>query len=151
MHNRFKGNLSWASTQSLPCQLGPPLPRLPPNCISHAVLTSPLERSTCPNQWNLLSQNEVKALMLELCQELAWPYCGHIPRLDTADLSDHGPVIALQALQGLILVNGQVHWHGAPHSRAVHMATGLVREFVGCDNMDWVNIFLKCFPKLLRH
>ena len=24
--------------------------------------------------------------------------------------------------------------HGAPHARAVHMATGLVREVAGCEN-----------------
>ena len=56
--------------------------------------------------------------------------------LDTAYLSDHGPIIALQVLQVGI---GQ--WpsftgmeHGAPHTRAVYMATGLVREVVGCEN-----------------
>ena len=46
-----------------------------------------------------------------------------------ADLSDHGPIIALQALQVRL---GQ--WpsftgieHGAPHSRAVYIATCPVR------------------------
>ena len=50
--------------------------------------------------------------------------------LDIADMSDHGPIIALQALQVRL---GQ--WpsltgmeHGAPHTRAVYMAMGLVRE-----------------------
>ena len=32
-----------------------PAPRLPLICIAHAVLTAPLERSTCPNQQSLLS------------------------------------------------------------------------------------------------
>ena len=57
-------------------------------------------------------------------------------RLDTADLSDHGPIIALQALQVLL---GQ--WssftgieHGAPHARAVYISTCLVREVAGCEN-----------------
>ena len=35
--------------------LGLPAPHLPSICISHAVLTAPLERSTCPNQRSLLS------------------------------------------------------------------------------------------------
>ena len=35
--------------------LGLPAPSLPSTCISHAVLTAPLERSTCPNQGSLLS------------------------------------------------------------------------------------------------
>ena len=55
---------------------------------------------------------------------------------DTADLSDHGPVIALQPLQVRL---GQ--WprftgmeHGAPHTRAVYMATDLVREVLGCES-----------------
>ena len=49
--------------------------------------------------------------------------------LDTVDLFDHGPVIALQVPLG--------HWpsftgmkHGAPYIRAVYMATGLV----SCEN-----------------
>ena len=35
--------------------LGLTAPRLPSICISHAVLTALLERSTCPNQRSLLS------------------------------------------------------------------------------------------------
>ena len=53
--------------------------------------------------------------------------------LDTADLSYHGPIIALQV--------GLGQWpsftgmeHGVPHARAVYMATGLVREVAGCEN-----------------
>ena len=40
-----------------------------------------------------LSQNEVEVLKLKLCQQLTWPYCGHI-------LSDHGPIIALHVCLG---------------------------------------------------
>ena len=32
-----------------------PGPRFPSTCMSKAVLTAPLERSTCPYQWSLLS------------------------------------------------------------------------------------------------
>ena len=35
--------------------LGLPGPRFPLTCMSKAVLTAPLERSTCPYQWSLLS------------------------------------------------------------------------------------------------
>ena len=57
--------LSWGSTfvhsrQSFSnsffhVSLGLPVPCLPSICISHAVLTAPLERSTCLNQRSLLS------------------------------------------------------------------------------------------------
>ena len=53
-----------------------------------------------------------------------------------ADMSDYCPIISLQALQVCL---GQ--WpsftgmkHGAPHARAVYMATGLVREVARCEN-----------------
>ena len=52
---------------------------------------------------------------------------------DTADLSDHGPFIGLQVRLG--------QWsgftgmeHGAPHTRAVYMGNGFVREVAGCEN-----------------
>ena len=55
---------------------------------------------------------------------------------ETAYLSDHGPVIALQALQVRLSQwpSFTVMEHGAPHARAVYMATGLVREVAGCEN-----------------
>ena len=62
--------------------LGLPGPYLPSTCISHAVLTAPLEHSTCPNQGSHLSLSKPQAQ--------ACPYCGHILWFDTADLSDHG-------------------------------------------------------------
>ena len=50
---------SFHSLQSLcqlfPCHLGPPGPRFPSTCTSKAVLTAPMERSTCPYHWSLLS------------------------------------------------------------------------------------------------
>ena len=83
-----------------------------------------------------LFQNEFEVLKLKFCQKLDLPYHGQILWLDTADLSDHGPIIALQALQVRL---GQ--WpsftameHGALHTRAVYMTTGLVREVAGCEN-----------------
>ena len=41
--------------QLTPCHLGPPRPRTPSSCMSKAVLTAPLEPSTCPYQRSLLS------------------------------------------------------------------------------------------------
>ena len=112
-------------------RLGPLPPSLPAICISHAVLTAPLECSMCPNQRILLFKMRSRyssssfasssldltvatssSLILQICLIMA--------------LSDHGPVIALQVRLG--------QWpsftgmeHGAPHSRAVYMAKGLVR------------------------
>ena len=49
--------LAWASIAPSPPipPPPPPPPRLPSICISHAVLTAPLERYICPNQRSLLS------------------------------------------------------------------------------------------------
>ena len=48
---------------------------------------------------------------------------------------DHVPIIAFQALQVRLgkwpSFTGMEH--GAPHTRAVYMATGLVREVAGCE------------------
>ena len=47
-----------ASTLSNPCFhviLGLPGPRFPSTCMSKAILSAPLERSTCPYHWSLLS------------------------------------------------------------------------------------------------
>ena len=57
-----------------------------------------------------------------------------IKQISTVNLSNHGPVIVLQALQVHL---GQ--WpsftgmeHGTPQARVVHM--GFVREVAGCEN-----------------
>ena len=41
--------------QLFPCHLGPPRPTISINCMSKAVLTAPLERSTCPYHRSRLS------------------------------------------------------------------------------------------------
>ena len=86
--------------QFLPCQLGSPWPQLPPTCISHAVLAVPQECFTCPNQRSLLSLKMRSRSSSYARSSLDLKYCGHILWLDTADLSDHGPVIALQVQLG---------------------------------------------------
>ena len=63
-------------------------------------------------------------------------YSGHIFWLDNADLSDHCPIVALQALK---VQCGQCPSlsdmdHLTSHKRDEHMATGLVIELVGCEN-----------------
>ena len=112
--------------------LGLLAPRLPSICISHAVLTAPLERSTYPNQQSLLSvskgsQSSSPSFARSSIDLTVTTSSG---LFDTAELSDHDPIIALLPLQVRL---GQ--WprftgmeHGAPHTRAVYMATGLVRE-----------------------
>ena len=135
--------MSFHSRQSLSLSffhvsLGLPAPRLPSICIPHAVLIAPLEHSTCQNQRSLLSlKMRLRSSSSSFASNsLDLNYRGHILWLDTANLSDHGPFIALQALQVRL---GQ--WpsftgmeHGARHVRAVYMATCLVREVAGCEN-----------------
>ena len=41
--------------QLFPCHLGPPRPTLSINLYVKGFLTAPLERSTCPYHWSLLS------------------------------------------------------------------------------------------------
>ena len=61
--------------------------------------------------------------------------------LDTADMSDHGPIIALEALQVRL---GQ--WpsftgmeHGAPQARAIYMVMGLAREVTGSSALKFLH------------
>ena len=94
--------LSWAlisesfhSLQSLPVScfhviLGLPGPRFPSTCMSKAVLTAPLERSTCPYHRYLL-QNAVQILN---AKSLIGSGGDNFLGPDIADLSDHCPVIS---------------------------------------------------------
>ena len=55
---------------------------------------------------------------------------------DTADLSDYVRVISLQSLQVRLGQRPRLTGmkHGASHTRAKYMATGLVREVAGCES-----------------
>ena len=105
--------------------------------MSQAVLTAPLERSTCPYQRYLfLFQDEVKILNTELRKKLIGPDGDNVLRFDNADLSDHCLVVPLQTLevwlcQWLSLTGME---HCARHTRAVHAATCLEREVAGREN-----------------
>ena len=86
-----------------------------------------------------LSQNEVKVLKLKPCQSYAWPYHGHVLWLDTADLSDHGPIIALQALQVRL-----DQWpsftgmeHGAPYILWIFVLNNLQFGAVKLSSWGW--------------
>ena len=119
--------------------LGLPVPRLPSICISYAVLIAPLERSTCPNQRSLLS-------LKMRSRSSSWSFASS--SLDLTLATSSGLILQICLIMALslrckrcrfILVSGQVSlaWsmeHGAPHARAVHMATGLVREVARCEN-----------------
>ena len=75
-----------------------------------------------------LSQTEV--LKLKLCQQLAWPYHGHILWLGTADLSDHGHIIALQALQVHLGQWPSLTAYALIHAFNVQILVGLELNFV---------------------
>ena len=114
--------------------LGLTAPRLPSICISHVVLTAPLERSICPNQRSLLSQNEVEVIKLESL-DLTVATSSHSSGLiSTPDLSDHGPTIALQVRLG--------QWPSF---------TGLVSEVEGCENpgSSSLNFFQAVFTRVV--
>ena len=125
--------MSFHSRQSLSVNffhvsLGLPAPGLPSICISHAVLIAPQDRSTCPNQRckMRLRSSSLASSSLDLTVASS---SGLIQLICL--ISDHGPIMALQALQVRL---GQ--WpsltgmeHGAPHIRAVYMATVLFERW----------------------
>ena len=125
-------------SQFLPCYIGPPPPpppppRIPSICISHAVLTAPLECFTCPNQRSLLS---LKMRLRSSSSSFASSLLDQTVTTSSGLILQICLIIALQALQVRL---GQ--WqsftgmeHGATRARAVYMAMGLVREMVGSDS-----------------
>ena len=106
-----------------------PGPRRPSTCISHAVLTAPLESITCPYQQSLLSHKWGQGPQAQ-ASTVAVLACGHIPWPNTADPSDHGPSAILQTLKVWLgqLPSFTCMEHHVPHARAVHMAIGLERS-----------------------
>ena len=100
--------------QLIPC---PPWPLWhQPVDHNHAVLTAPLERSTCPNQQRL---EWSKSLTLEWPHPLA-PYC-------RSDWS-----WPCRCAAGSSWPMAKFYWHGVWCS--VHMSTGLVKEVEGYEN-----------------
>ena len=109
--------LSWGSTVN---SLSPSVsfmlvwaslpPHLPSVCISHAVLTAPLELSTCPNQQSLIS------LKMRLRSSIS---SFTSSSLDLTVTTSSGLIlqiyliIALQALQVSSWSMAKFHWHGA--------------------------------------
>ena len=67
--------------------LGLPGPRFPSSCISQAVLTAPLERSTCPYQVSLLSFRWKSRSSMPSHKLLIGPDGRNVLRLDIAGLS----------------------------------------------------------------
>ena len=108
----------------------PPPPPLPSIYISHAVLTAPLERSTSQtseafslSKWGWGPQAlPVAPLTLPWPHPLAW-YWRSVWKLEiclnTGDLSDNGPIIALQVhLDQWLSFNGMEH--GAPCTQGLY-------------------------------
>ena len=96
--------------------LGLPGPRFPSTCMSKAVLTAPLECSTCPYHRSLFSfrvgsRSSMPSPTSSSLDLLVTMSCG----LTIADLSDHCPVVLLQT-GGLALSMAKSRWHGALHS-----------------------------------
>ena len=130
MSNKIMGYFSHSlSVSCFHIILGLPGPHFPSTCISKAVLTVPLERSACPYQRSLLS---LRRRSRSSMPSHASSSLDLVLRLDTADLSDHCPVILLQMLEVWFC-----QWsmeHCALHTRAVHAATCLEREVAGKEN-----------------
>ena len=76
------------------CHLGLPWPTLSFYPHVAIVLIVPLNRSTCPNQRDLFSQDYIEVINLKLSQQLVLSDSSHILWLNIADLSDNGSVVA---------------------------------------------------------
>ena len=123
--------------QLLPCHLGPPRPMLSINLMSKAVLTAPLEQSTCTYQLSLLSFRMRSrssmpsrtsssldlvvtmscSLTLQICRIIALLFCCRCWRF------------------GFVNCQVSLAWmHCTPHTRAVHVAMCLDREVAEREN-----------------
>ena len=84
-------------------------PHLPTTCISHAVLTAPLECSTCQNQRSLLS---LKMMLRSSSSNFASSL------LDLTVTTSSGLILQICLIMVMsfrcrfLLVNGKYHWHG---------------------------------------
>ena len=117
--------------------LGLPGPRFPSTCMSKAVLTAPLECSTCPYQWSLLSfrirsrssMSSRASSSLDLVVTMSCDFT-------LIDLSHHCPIISLQTLEVWLCqwpsLTGMEHY--LPHTRPVHAATCSERQVAGREN-----------------
>ena len=95
---------------------GLPGPRLPSTCIWKAVLTAPLERSTCPysgafspSEWGPDPQCQAAQIVhwTWWWQCLAAWHCRPVWLLPCHSVAD---------IRGLVLSMAKSHWHGALHS-----------------------------------
>ena len=103
--SRYAYHESFHSLQSLCVScfkviLGLQGPRFPSTCMSKVVLTAPLERSTCPYQWSLLSfrmrsRSSMPSSTSSSLDLVVTMSCG----LTLIDLSHHCPIILLQTLE----------------------------------------------------
>ena len=123
--------------QLLPSHLGPPRPTLSINLYVKGFLTAPLECSTCPYQWSLLSfrMNSRSSMPSRASSSLdlvVTMSCG----LTLTDLSHHCPIILLQTPEVWLCqcpsLTGIEHY--LPHTRAVHAATCPKRQVARREN-----------------
>ena len=110
--------------------LGLPVPRFPLTCMSKAVLTTPLERSTCPYQQSLLS--------FRMRSRSSMPSC--ISRsLDLVVTMSCSLTLQIYLIIALSFrcrcwrfgfVNGQISlaWSIAHHTQELYMRPGVLKE-----------------------
>ena len=127
--------------------LGLPGPRFPSTCMSKAVLTAPLEHSTCPYHRSLLSFRMRSRSSMPSCTSSSLDI---VLWSEIADLSDHCPVISLQTLEvwlhQMSSLTGMEHC--TPHTRAVHTAACFEREWreerTGSRSLNFFQVVFTC-------
>ena len=116
--------------------LGLPGPRFPLTCMSKAVLTAPLECSTCPYQRSLLSFSMRSGLQFRAVQSSSTDLMVAVSCGLTLQIC---LIIALSFRcrrwrQGFVTGQVSLAWSIALRTRAVHTATCLERKVAGREN-----------------
>ena len=138
-HGLIAESFHYLQSLSVSCfhvNLGLQGPRFPSTCMSKAVLTAPLEHSTCPYQWSLLSFRMRSRSSMPSCASSSLDLVVTVLQPDTADLFDHCPVIPLQTFEVWFCQRPNLSGveHCPQHTRAVHMATCFEREVAWREN-----------------
>ena len=116
--------------------LGLPGPCFPSACMSKAVLTAPLERSTCSYQQSLFSFRMRSSYSMQTHTSSSMVLVVTMSCGLPLQISHHCPVNSLQTLEVWLCqwprLTGMEHC--SLHSTLVHMTTCLEREVAGREN-----------------
>ena len=113
--------------------LGLPGSCFPSTCMSKALLTAPLEHSTCPYQQSFFASRMRYRSSMQTCTSNSLDLVVTMSCSLTLQMSDHCPVNSLQTLEVWLCqwpsLTGMEHC--ALHTTPVHIVTCLEKELAG--------------------